>query len=376
MPTSRKALILGTLAGQVDAVDILHQDAWHVLSCGHREEGPGVEAADEFHLVDILDIDAVAALAAQHEVDFLYSVGSDIAMPTVARVSERLGLPTFHSIELTDTLQRKDLLRAALDEAGLSPVQYRKLTAVADLERFASYPAIVKPSDSQGQRGIAVVGSATEATDVVEAALGFSGSGTAIIEEWLEGPEISVHVFVVDGEIRFYLPSDRFVWQGDMVGVASGHAIPAQALGSTDEPKVRDLITRFVDAFAVETGPLYFQLKLTDAGPRIIEVASRFDGCHLWRLIEQHTGFNLLAAALRMLGGEPWVDPAPWDDTQDDHLHFHLGPPDRPFRVADYPLPETPSVTFQEIQVDEGALPRDANGIVSRLGYYMTCEQT
>lgn len=376
MSPTRKALILGTLAGQVDAVEILQQDGWHVLSCGHREEGPGVEAADEFHLVDILDIDAVATLAAHQEVDFVYSVGSDITMPTVARVSHRLGLPMFHSVELTDTLQRKDLLRSALDEAGLSPVQYRKLTSVADLEGFSAYPAIVKPSDSQGQRGIAVVGSAAEATEVVESALMFSGSGTAIIEEWLDGPEISVHVFVVDGEIRFYLPSDRFVWQGDMVGVASGHAIPAQALGPKDEPKVRDLITRFVDAFAVSTGPLYFQLKLTDGGPRIIEVASRFDGCHLWRLIEQHTGFNLLAVALRMLGGEPWVDPAPWDDTQDDHLHFHLGPPDRPFRATDYPPPEGPPVTFQEIQVDEGAFPRDANGIVSRLGYYLTCERT
>ncbi|MDJ0663492.1 MAG: ATP-grasp domain-containing protein [Acidimicrobiia bacterium] len=370
--SQKSALILGTLAGQVDAVDLLHDKGWVVHTCGHRREGPGVTAADGFHLVDILDVDAVAELAADLEVDVVYSVGSDIAMPTVARVSQQLGLPGFHSVELTDTLQRKDLLRRRLAAADLSPVAHRSLSSIDDLEGFATFPAIVKPSDSQGQRGITVVESPAAAGEAVIAALGQSSSGTAIIEEWLDGPEISVHAFVVDGAVRFFLPSDRLVWEGDLIGVAAGHVLPAHTLDPATEPEVRNIVESFVSAFAVVTGPLYFQMKLTPRGPRIIEVASRFDGCHLWRLILQHTGFNLMEAAFDLLTGEPWRDPEPFDDTTTDSLFFHLGPPGRAFHAADYPT--SGNVTFSEIQVDEGALPRDANGVVCRMGYYMKTE--
>jgi biotin carboxylase len=371
---AKSALILGTLAGQVDAIELLKSKGWRVYACGHRRDGPGVDAADDFFLVDILDVEAVTALADRLQVDIVYSVGSDIAMPTIARVNERLGLPSFHNVGITDTLQRKDLLRQALDSAGLSPVQHRKLTSVRDLEGFTAYPAIVKPSDSQGQRGITIVETPEEAIEVVETALGFSNSGTAIIEEWLDGPEISVHVFAVDGRVRFFLPSDRHVWSGDMIGVASGHTIPAYALDSSARAAVRTLVQDFVTSLNVETGPLYFQMIVTEHGPRIIEVASRLDGCHLWRLIEQNTGFNLMSACFDVLAGEPWVDPEMHDAGTTDVLGFHLGPPGQPFHLSDYLLPDEPAMTFQEIQVADGELPRDVNGVISRLGYYMTTE--
>ena len=49
---------------------------------------------------------------------------------------------------MTDTLQRKDLQRAVLQKANLSPVQHRRLTTSKDLEGFDTYPAIVKRTDS------------------------------------------------------------------------------------------------------------------------------------------------------------------------------------------------------------------------------------
>ena len=319
-------------------------------------------------------MDAVAALAADQNVDIVYSVGSDIAMPTVARVSERLGLPMYHSVHTTDVLQRKDLLRTALANARLSPVEHRGLVDVSDVAGFRSFPAIIKPTDSQGQRGIAIVDTVESAIGAARTALASSSSGTAIIEEWLDGPEISVHVFVVNGEVRFFMPSDRYVWTGDLIGVAAGHAIPSRFLDESTTAEVRRLVAEFVVALDITTGPLYFQMKLTTSGPRIIEVASRLDGCHLWRLIQQHTGFNLMEACFDVLAGDPWIDPEPWEDENIDSLYFHLGPPDVPFHEADYPLPDDVAVTFSEIQVVEGVLPRDANGVVSRLGYYTTRE--
>ena len=54
-----KALILGTNAGQADIISYLKQKGWEVHACGYRQEGPGCDLADEFHLADTLDVGAV-----------------------------------------------------------------------------------------------------------------------------------------------------------------------------------------------------------------------------------------------------------------------------------------------------------------------------
>lgn len=368
---TRSALILGTLAGQADAMRVLQARGWRVHACGHLRQGPGVEAADEFHLVDFLDVDATAELVTDLDVDVLYSVGSDIAMPTIAAVSERLGLPCFYDIETTEILHRKDRLREFLASAGLSVIQHRTVTDVADLDDFDRFPAIMKPTDSQGQRGITIVDNHAAAAAALPHALQASRTGRAVIEEWLDGPEISIHVLVVDGEVQFFLPSDRYVWDGPLVGIPEGHAVPSAFLTETDRPEVMELVNAFVTALGVTTGPLYFQLKLTSHGPRIIEVAPRLDGCHLWRLVEIHTGLNLIQACFDLLTGGEWTEPPRRAGASKHTLHFYLGPPDQPFRAADQEPMTTGRVLFNEYQVREGELPRDTNGVVSRLGYWI-----
>ncbi|WP_203337150.1 ATP-grasp domain-containing protein [Nocardioides limicola] len=370
---SRSALVLGALPGQADAMHRLRSAGWTVYACGHVADGPGVAAANEFFVVDIVDVDAVAALCGRLEVDVVYSVGSDIAMPTVAAVSERLGLPLFHSSEITETLHRKDLLRAFLADRGVSPVAHRVVRDESQLAGFESYPAIVKPVDSQGQRGITIVENGSQARSALPAAWAASRNGAAVIEELLVGPEVSVHVFVVDGRIELFLPSDRHVWDGPLTGIPSAHTMPSRILGEHDTAEIHRLAEHFIGALGVVTGPLYFQLIITEAGPRIVEVAPRLDGCHLWRLIEVHTGFDLLTTCFAMLTGEPWPGgPMPRSDDVHHTLRFHLTDPKVPFDPTAWSLTGFGDVVFEEFHLEPGELARDTNGLVARLGYGIT----
>lgn len=366
---STSALILGTLHGQAEIMDRLHEHGWTVHACGHRREGPGVDAADEFHLADIVDADQITELARRLDVDLVYSVGSDIAMPTIAIVSERLGLPMFHSSTITEVLHRKVLLRQFLFDHDLSPVAFATVRDARDLTSFDSYPAIVKPSDSQGQRGITIVGSPSEAEAALPAAIDASLTSTAVIEELLVGPEISIHVFVVDGAVEFLLPSDRVVWDGPTVGVPAAHVLPAD-ITSDERGRVVALIDAFVAALDVETGPLYLQMKMTAEGPRIIEVAPRLDGCHLWRLVESYTGFNIADRCFELLNGEPWTPVPDWEQYPGQRLEFFLDNPTAPLRRAKWDASDVPGdVIYEEFQVDEGETPRTINPVVARFGY-------
>ena len=375
--TRDRALILGGLAGQLDAIKSLQSLGWEVHACGRDRDGPAVVEADGFHTVDIVDVDAVTALAEHLRVRFVYSVGSDIAMPTVSRVSERLGLPNFIDVARTDLLRDKAALRGFLAEHQLSPVSYRRVLTGDDLDADFPYPAMLKPVDSQGQRAITSVRDRNHALTALPTALAASPSRSAILEEYLDGPEVSVHVFLRNGRIAFYEPSDRHVWDGPLPGVAQGHTMPSRWViehGAAGE--LRALVDAFVAALGVQNGPLYLQLMLTSLGPRIIEVAPRLDGCHLWRLIDVLYGVDLLHACWAGLAGlrEPTLERS--RDGLNGELTFYLVPPDRPVDVAALRAGANAAVAFEEFHLEPEGRARDTNGIVARAGYRITLHAT
>lgn len=80
-------LILGGLAGQNDAVRSLQASGRAVHACAHDRDGPVAGQVAAFHLIDITDVDAVTALVSRIGARWIASVGSDIALPTIAAVS-------------------------------------------------------------------------------------------------------------------------------------------------------------------------------------------------------------------------------------------------------------------------------------------------
>lgn len=367
----KKVLILGALAGQVDAVETLRRRQVEVHVCAHERAGPGVEAADKFHLADIRNSDQVRHLAEEIGADVIYSVGSDIAMPTVAEVSAKLGLPHFHSEALTDTLRRKQALRARLNDAGLSPVAHITVEPGEPVPQWDTFPSIVKPVDAQGQRGISVVHTAAELAEAITNALSSSISGPVIIEEFLQGPEVSAHVLVDNGAVKFFLPSDRHVWDGPLVGVPEAHSLPLGEETSVWEIQLRELVEGVVAALGVEDGPLYFQTIFTTNGPRIIEIASRLDGCHLWRLIKASTGIDILDAVLGRLLGDQWPEFPDELEPAAMTLGFILESPE--INVSDEYVKRVTrtDADFMQIQVPLGESPRRTNDVVARVGYHI-----
>ena len=197
----RRALILGVGNAQVDAIRYLKKVGWWVIGCSYRHEGSGLQWLDQFELVDILDAGAVEALARREGIDLLYSIGSDLAALTAAQVAPRLGLPSPVSYETVRLMQHKGHLRKFLATQAISPVKYRILRSVASLADWDTYPAFIKPVDSQGQRGVFCAGSRQEAEAGLARSLAFSRSETAIVEEYLDGPEVSVSAFVSDARL-------------------------------------------------------------------------------------------------------------------------------------------------------------------------------
>ena len=88
------------------------------MAIDYLPDNPGHRVADISEVVSTVDLEAVLAVARRHAVDAVMTYASDVSVPAVAFVAERLGLPG-NPLGAARVLQRKDLFRALQRDMGL-----------------------------------------------------------------------------------------------------------------------------------------------------------------------------------------------------------------------------------------------------------------
>lgn len=367
-----RVLILGVGNAQVDLIEACARRQDETIGCSYREEGPGLPLVDRFELVDLLDPEGLVACAKKHQVELVYSVGSDIAMPRVAQVSETLGLPTFVSSEAAHCCQNKGRWRAALGELFPGNVAFQLGSTPQAFSRWDRFPAMVKPVDSQGQRGVYRVDSPAQLTTRLPEALTHSRRREVIVEEFISGPEFSVNGYLVEGRLVFFAPSDRLIYDAYPGGIVRGHRIPSTTLKSAaTRATVRLIVEKAAQKLDLQNGPLYLQLKLDHRGePRIIEITPRLDGCHMWQLLSLSSGVDLLQASLDHLAGS--LPTFPREETlrfRPYETTFFSQPPHTLFTLPDQEPGEAAQGVVERFYYRQNELVRPINGHFEKVGY-------
>lgn len=301
----KKILVLGVGNAQVDFIRLCKKTGYTVYSCSYRNEGRGIPESDSFDLINITDVEQVKKHVIKNSIDVIYSVGSDIAMQTISQVSSDLKKKCFVGINTAITCNNKVKLRDALREVSTCKysIKYSVLYNSEDLAKWEIFPAIVKPSNSQGQRGISKVKNHEELKKALSIAIENSQNQAAIVEEYVDGFEISVNSYMVAGSTKFIFIAERIIFDDYPGGIIKSHRFPVSKF--FDENEVKKLVQETAIHLEIEDGPIYFQIKINSDGiPKIIEVTPRFDGCHLWRLIKMLNGPDLLHLTLSHLFGE------------------------------------------------------------------------
>ncbi|AWZ05909.1 MULTISPECIES: ATP-grasp domain-containing protein [unclassified Streptomyces] len=287
----------------------------------HSEQVALVDFEDEAALRAL-----VARIAGEYRVDHVLHLGSESSMAPVLAEAEALGLSP-NRAESVRLLNDKNAMRRLLNRNGVSVVRAREaavLREVAGLLAEFGLPAVVKPANSAGSRGIALVRTAAdlaEWTRLVEAA---GLEGPYIIEEFLDGPEFSVETLTVDG-MHEVVGITAKQTSGAPRFIETGHVHPAP-LSPVDEGAIRSTVTALLDLAGYEFGPAHTEVILTPAGPRIVESQARLGGDRIPLLVEVATGFDLEAAIFRALAGEDVKVPAPHRYASIGYFRLPAGP--------------------------------------------------
>ncbi|MFL4492966.1 ATP-grasp domain-containing protein [Streptomyces sp. VTCC 41912] len=238
----------------------------------------------------------------------------DYYLPTVARIAERLGL-SGPGPEAVENACRKDLSRRVLADAGLSGPRFAAHEEWADLARAAreiGYPLVVKPVDlcagmyvRRVEEESELAAAVRELNDFPVNARGQRRVPTVLLEELLDGPEVSVETVSSAGAVQVVGVTDKSIG-GAPAFVETGHMFPA-ALSPADAEAAERTALSALKALGLTDGVVaHTEIKLTSAGPRVVEVNPRPAGNRITELVRHVTGIDLAAALVDVaLGRAP-----------------------------------------------------------------------
>lgn len=266
----------------------------------------GGTAVDNTHPEPL--IEAARQVAAEHEVAGVFCYDEGLVTPA-AHVSQALGLPG-NTPEAIVACRDKNATRTALEKAGVAQpasIGVRSLQEARDAAEKLGFPVVLKPRGLAGGMGVRKADGPDEVESAYRAASAASYPGvpvfevSVLVEEYVDGPEISVDAVFSEGECVPLVVARK------QVGLAPffeemGHEVDG-ADPLLSDPELLDALRRSHAALGFHTGVSHTEFRLTANGPRLMEVNARLGGDMIPYLGHLATGVDIAMAAADAAAG-------------------------------------------------------------------------
>ena len=300
----KKLLLLGGASYLLPVIRTAQAMGIYVITCDYLPDNIAHKYSDEYRNVSIIDRDAVLETARELNIDGVMSFACDPGVTTAAYVAEKLSLPFAGSYESVCILQNKARFRDFLRRHGFNApwsFSFRSVAEAAENAAKLRYPAIVKPVDSAGSKGVSRIDSESGLAAAVEYALGYSLSGAVIVEEFLEkeGASSDTDSFSVDGVLRYASFDDQlFDADADNPYTPAAYCWPS-SMPEHAQRELRGELQRLITLLDLKTSVYNIETRLCKNGKTyIMEMSPRGGGNRLCEVLHQATGVDLIRNAV------------------------------------------------------------------------------
>jgi len=301
MNKNLKAIILAGGYDQIALIKELKNRNYFTILIDYYSNPPAKDYADIHYQVSTLDTELIKEIAIKESVNLITTACTDQALLSVAQISEELNLPCYMSYEKALNVTNKMHMKYEMKKAYIPTARHIVVSDVSDVKlKELKFPVVVKPSDCNSSKGVKKTSSFQEGILFIKEALELSRSKTAIIEEFIEGFEISVDAFVTDGKVDVLLitESEKIKNTNGFTITQSKYPVDIDKISMED---IQIIVQSICMNFNIINGPLLVQLIISDNNVFVVEFSARMGGGTKYKLIEVLTGFDIMNAYVDLI---------------------------------------------------------------------------
>lgn len=281
------------------------------VHCFAWEEGAVCkELADYFYPISIVEKEQILKICQEVGVDGVCTIASDVAAPTVAYVANNMNL-VGNDYDAAVRANNKYQMREAFIKAGVPCPNFMMVTpeTLCTLEVIDSigtfqYPMIIKPSDRSGSLGVTKIMKPEEFYPAMEFAMGKSFKHQAMVEEFIEGREISVEFISYNGVHYPLQITDKVTTEAPHF-VELEHHQPS-TLSDEMFAIIYDITKTALNALGLTDGASHAEYKITKEGRiAIMEIGGRMGGDFIGSdLVRLSTGYDFVKGVIDVALGQ------------------------------------------------------------------------
>lgn len=290
-----KAGVIGASSESIYAIEEAKKRGIYVIAVDGNKNAPGLRCANEGHIVDIKDVDAVFDFFDSNPIDFLLPVPVGRIITTSGAVNERYDLPGVR-IKGTDLATDKWEFHKALSTAGLRNAEAVLVNRASKLSKLSKmkYPIILKPRFGSGSRNV----KSYDSFEVVkEDAKNLPlDEEDFIAETCRSGAEYGADVVILNGEYKLILLREKI-----LTPFPYRQCVGYYAVKRIDERRklfedVDSLLNKSIELLEIDNCLLHADIIHDGEEAFLIEISPRPSGHYL------HNYFTRYACGFDMLG--------------------------------------------------------------------------
>lgn len=307
----KKLAIIGASYLQKPLVEKAKEMGLYTLCFAWEEGAVCKELVDEFYPISIIEKEAILMVCQNRHIDGICTIASDVAAPTVAYIASKMGL-VGNSYECALRANNKFQMREAFMQVGIDCPKYTivqqgdSTKSLSDklMKISLELPLIVKPTDRSGSLGVCKIDNWRDIDIAIEQAIHYSFKREAIVEEFIEGREISVEFISYKGKHYPLQITDKVTTEAPHF-VELAHHQPAE-LSKEMFDKVYNITETALTSLEITNGASHSEYKITEEGRIVImEVGARMGGDFIGSdLVRLSTGFDFVQGVIDVALGD------------------------------------------------------------------------
>lgn len=326
-------------------------------------------------------INLVSQMMYRYNVKYIFTL-NEYYISIAAQLAEKYNLSHYAiGCKAAEACRNKKKAKRIFKEEHIPSADYilikSPLEFVRALEKF-KYPIVVKPSNDSGSNLVSICDDIQELQEAVTRIytspfnyVNERMDNEVLIEEYIDGQEYSIETYTIKGEHNIV----AFTYKETKNSVEIGHTVPAK-LSKKDESAISKIVENALNALDVKYGVTHTEIKLTDAGPKIIEINGRPGGDHIDELVKMAKGLDIREIALKIAISGEYHKPEGVSATSASAAILFLYSP-RTGRVIfkiDDSFYSHPGLKDYYLPISDGDWVSKTTNNFNRLGYFITTD--